>query len=168
MCIDYETSTQHGIIDAGGLGASAELVVNSNTTNYLIAGGETRVYTTEAEAKLKTRVGITLSFLTVYVGVNTVSADSTLKMRVNGAYGNQTITIPASSVGYFHDTTNSDIVDADDEIDYELITGATGTSMTIRQVAVWTYQRDALKTLSETDSFSESRNRQKASWRLQP
>lgn len=167
MMIEYETTNGQGLITAGALGSSAELVVNANTTNYVIAGGETRVYATEAEAKLKTRVALTLSNLTIWVPTNGVLLDSTFKMRVNGADGNQTITIPLSTTGYFHDTSNIDVVDDNDEINYQLITGLTGTSMTVRQMAVWSlYNIAVLKTLSETDTIGESIARVKAAIRL--
>ena len=137
LMIEYETTSGHGFITGGSLGATAELATPANTTGYMVPSGENKLDSTEANVKLKTRIPLTLSNLTISVRVNTVSAPSTLKMRINGLDGNQTITIPANTTGYFHDTTHTDTVDADDEIDYQLITGATGTSMTIRQIAVW-------------------------------
>jgi hypothetical protein len=137
ISLEYETTTGYGFITAGALGSSADLVVNANTTNYVVLGGDTRTYATEAETKLKTRIPMTLSNLTIWVPANTVSAASTFKTRINGADGNQSISIPSNTPGYYHDTTNKDIVDEDDDIDYILVTGATGTSMTVRQMSVW-------------------------------
>jgi hypothetical protein len=157
LVVSYESTTRHGFIDAGALGASGELVVNANTTNYAIPGGETRVYTTEAEAKLKPRMRINSSFLSIAVGANTVSATSTFNLRVNGADVTQTLSIGANTTGYFHDITHTDMITATDEFDYQLITGATGTSMTIRQMSLYSLEQfDRTKTLSDTKTIGET------------
>jgi hypothetical protein len=157
IMLEYETSTRHGFIDAGALGSSAELVATANTTSYYVPSGETSAQASEADAKLKTRIPLTLSNLTISLRLNTVSAASTFKTRVNGTDGNQTITISSNTTGHFHDTTNTDVVDDNDEINYQLITGATGTSMTVRQMSVWSLSYiDITKTASDTKTISEN------------
>lgn len=157
LMIEYETTTRHGFITAGSTGISSDLIVNANTTNYVCAGGEARVYTTEAEAKIKARMRINSSNLTIALTANTVSAESTFNMRINGINGNQTIPIPFNTTGYFHDTTHTDMITETDEFDYQLLTGATGTSMTIKQMAVWSLsQFDVTKTLSDTKTVGET------------
>lgn len=157
LMIEYETTTRHGFITAGATGATSDLIVNANTTNYVCAGGEARVYTTEAEAKIKARMRINSSNLTIALTANTVSAESTFNMRINGINGNQTIPIPLNTTGYFHDTTHTDMITETDEFDYQLVTGATGTSMTIKQMALWSLsQFDVTKTLSDTKTIGET------------
>lgn len=157
LMVEFETTTRHGFIDAGGYGTTADLVVNANTTNYIIPGGDARVYTTGAEVKLKARMRMNSSNLTIALTANTVSDPSTFKLRVNGADVTQTIPITGNTTGYFVDTTHSDMITPTDEFNYQLLTGATGTSMTIKQMSLWSLsQFEITKTLSDTKTIGET------------
>ena len=124
--------------------------------------------TTEADAQLKVMHPCTLSNLTVYSRTNTITAASTVKLRINGAYGNQVCSIGSSAVGFVVDTTNTDVVQPGDKICLEVVTGGTGTQLTIAQLGIWTFTANIVKPLSETDTIGESKTRNKAAWRLQP
>ena len=156
ISFEFETTTEHFIITAGCVGATADLVVNANVTHYMTIGGGLTSYVAEADTKLKLRERCTLSDLLIYVPINTVTAASTYRTRINGANGNQIITIPASATGYFV-STGSDIVNADDDVNLQLITGATGTSMTIRQVAITSALTAAAEVVIGTGGGSQGR-----------
>ena len=133
-CDFVETTEGAGIFLTS---ATAGLAPNANITNYIpIAGNILGAGTIEANSKVKTREAFTLSGLSLLVSGNAVTAQSTLRLRINGAPGNQVITIPASTSGVFSDTINSDVVSATDEINYEFVTGATGTNITIRNISM--------------------------------
>ena len=93
-------------------------------------------YAAELDTKLKTRERLTLSNLLVWVSANTITDNSTLRLRKNGANVKQTITITGSGTGVFEDLTNDDLVADTDDINCQIVTGASGTSLTIKQLAI--------------------------------
>jgi hypothetical protein len=132
MSCDFE-STEGLLL----VGATAGLVQAANITNYIpVAGNILGATTTEANAKIKTRESYTLSGMTIFTSTNGITAGSTLRLRINGAPGNQVVTIPASTASVISDTTHTDVLTATDEIDFELQSGATGTSMTVRNISM--------------------------------
>lgn len=106
-----------------------------NATNYLSIGGLTTAITTEANAQITYRSAGTLANLFADIKTNTVTAASTLRSRKNTANGNQSVSVGSSLTGVFEDTVNSDTVAAADKLNYQVVTGATGTSMVIVQFA---------------------------------
>lgn len=124
--VEFETTTSTGITVQSD-GSS----VNANLTRYIGIGSDGTPDATEANTAGLAQVAGTYSFLACYVSANTVSAGSTLKFRKNSGNGNQSVSITASTTGLFEDTSNSDSVLSTDTIDTQLITGATGTSLTI-------------------------------------
>ena len=108
--------------------------------------------------------------MSVQILANSITADSTLRLRKNGAAGNLFIPIPLSTSGTFTDLVNSDVLSANDEANYQLVTGGTGTTLQLRGIqANADISQDITKTLTQTDpTISETRARQKAAWRLQP
>lgn len=81
---------------------------------------------TEANCQQKWPYADTFSKLRVYVSANTANFANTVTFRNNGADGNQTVSITASTTGWFEDTTNSDTIAADDLINWKIV-GAAGT-----------------------------------------
>jgi hypothetical protein len=67
---------------------------------------------------------------------NTVTATSTLRTRKNGANGGGAISISASTTGYFEDTSGTDAIMSTDYVNYQIVTGATGTSLTLNMLGV--------------------------------
>jgi hypothetical protein len=90
---------------------------------------------TEANTQITYNNPGRLSNLTMGVFSNTVTAASTIRTRKNGANGSQSISVGSSATGLFQDTTNSDTVAATDKINYQLVVGGTGTSITVRFAA---------------------------------
>lgn len=138
LAIEYETTTNTGFISAGSTGASADNPVNAAVTTYAAIGGSHMFDTTEDNQKQKARGAFTLKNLVIRPGANTVTADSTFTLRKNGADTSLVVTIPASATGFHFDTTHTETVTADDELSLKLITGATGTSMTISHFSICT------------------------------
>ena len=81
------------------------------------------------------RVAGTWSNIRCRVSTNTVTAASSFNSYVNLLPGNQSVTITASTTGWFEDTSNTDTIAAADEFAYELESGATGTTLGIKQVS---------------------------------
>jgi len=124
-CGMFLSSTTAGLVQATGI------------TNYIpVSGNVFGAGTVEADRKIKAREAFTLQGLSVFVSPNTITAPSFLRLRINGAPANQVITIPASTATVIANNTAIDLVNPTDEIDYELVTGATGTSLTVRNISM--------------------------------
>lgn len=102
----------------------------SNQTLYF-AMGTTTIHgqSTESNALIAWRTAGTFSNMYCRIGSNTVTATTTITFRKNTAAGNQTISIPSSTTGEFSDSTHTDTVVAGDTVDYQVVIGATGTSI---------------------------------------
>lgn len=84
----------------------------------------------EAEAAIVVRRAVTFSNLSVNVYANTLStAATTVYFRKNGANGNQSVIVPASTSGVFTDSTNSDVLASGDAycISPNTASGGTGS-----------------------------------------
>lgn len=113
--------------------SGVSVAVNSNAgstplnaaTYYLPIGGG-GIEGTEANAQVTCRRATTLSRLRAYISTNAASGTSSLKCRVNGADGNQSVSITAATTGDFEDTSNSDSVADGDEVCTSITAGGTG------------------------------------------
>lgn len=83
---------------------------------------------TEADLEGRVRAAGTWEELQLEVVTNTRSTTTTIKTRVNGADGNQSIAVSGSSTGTFQDSANTDTVSSGDDINYTVTTG-TGTGL---------------------------------------
>jgi hypothetical protein len=117
------------LVSANGAGQTT----NANITSYkaLSYTFEGATETTENNTKVLVNYSGVFSRLYIRVSANTVTATSTLRLRINGADGNQVISIASSTTGSFQDTSNTDTISAGDSINYKFVSGATGTSLTI-------------------------------------
>lgn len=106
--------------------------INQGVTTYYQIGGSQVTTATESSAQVKSGANYTASNLGILVSANTVTLNSTFKLRKNAADGNQSVTITASTTGHFIDNTNTDVIVSTDQICTQLITGAAGTSLTTR------------------------------------
>ena len=110
----------------------------ANQTSYSPpAGGNFGPTPTEANIQIYPRFTFTARQLQSSILTNTVTATSTITLRDNGANGNESLSIPSSTTGLFVDASNTDtITSGTDEINYQVVTGATGTSMDILHISV--------------------------------
>lgn len=72
----------------------------------------------ESFAQVTWRTPGTLSHARANVRLNTTTAGATLRVRKNGANGNQVVTVTALTTGYFEDLVNTDTVAAGDKLNY--------------------------------------------------
>lgn len=112
--------------------------IGTSATNYFTICGNVNPFAAEADCKTKSRLArYAFRELTINLRTNTVSAASTFRLRKNGANANQSVSITASTAGVFSDSTNVDIIASSDDINYQLVTGASGTSMIPIHMSVW-------------------------------
>lgn len=105
----------------------------------ITAGGTRYVYlgngpdavssnTTEAPVAIPYRTAGTFSKLGINVTTNDRTGAGTFKLRKNTADGNQTMSITATTTGFFQDTSNSDTIAAGDTVDGSITSGTGGTT----------------------------------------
>lgn len=112
--------------------------VSSGSTEYFWLGTSVlEPENVEIRRQVTWRVPTTLSKLYVRVITNTINSGTTIvRIRKNGANGNQFVSIGAGSVGEFEDTVNTDSVVAGDEVNYQLVTSGTSGSIVINIISV--------------------------------
>jgi len=110
--------------------------IGTSLTRYQAIGNcINSVNANEVNEEITYRSAGTLSKLYIRISANSVSATSTLKSRVNGADGNMSASITASTTGEFEDTSNTDTVTAGDKLCTKITTGATGTNLVFRSIS---------------------------------
>lgn len=85
----------------------------------------------EAEIEVTARVPGVFSKLSILVFSNSKTTDSFLRFRKNGGNGNQAVTIPASTTGWFEDSSNTDSVSSGDTFCMALTHGVSGSAFTV-------------------------------------
>lgn len=145
ICTDFVTGTGAGTITVYSI--SNEFVTTNSSADFYSSGGtdnpgvnitrynpwqgaETAL-ATEADAQVKAILGGSLSNFNVSVHSNGITAATTLRFRKNTANGNEVISIGSGLTGTFEDTTNTDTVAAADLVNYQYVTGGTGTTITM-------------------------------------
>lgn len=136
IAVSYITSSSNyiGTFIAGN---ASGRVTNAATTVYLGPTGTLVAASSAAEATIQANIQsrYTVSELTINVTANTVTAASTVKLRVNTADGTLAASVTASTTGMFSDSTNTDKIKAGDKLAIQVATGATGTSMTYTSIS---------------------------------
>lgn len=103
----------------------------SAQTRYLNTAGAFTLNGTEALTQYTIRTASTFSRLRARVTANTLNGATTVRLRINGFYGNLILTIGAGLTGWFEDVVNSDAIAAGDALNYELVTGGAAGTMTL-------------------------------------
>lgn len=126
---------------SGQAAAFWSAIGSGSTTN----GGSTRYWgltgaigtpgATESQFQSYAPAGGTLSNLRAYVTAARAT-NTTLKTRINGADGAQSVTLTASTTGAFEDTTNSDSISSGALICAATVTGTGTDTLTISNVSV--------------------------------
>lgn len=168
MSLEFASTQSQGMLVVG-LGSG--LTQNANLTYYFPIGGRLVVGgTIEADKKLKTRQTFAFSALSIYVTTNGVSDPSSLIFRKNGTDSTLSVPISGSTTGYFDNLTTVETCNDNDEVCFQVTTGATGTSLVLRHISI-AHMNFSAATKAITDptiTISETRNRMKAVERLQP
>lgn len=94
--------------------------------------------TTEAWAQVKYYEAGTFSKLCVYVSTNTANSTTVVKLRINGADGNQAVSISTGNTNsYFEDVSGTDTIAANDKVCFSYNTTASASgSIFIKSVRV--------------------------------
>src|SRR6185503_14070566 len=75
--------------------------------------------------------------MSCYLVQNSVTANSTLTLRRNGANVNNAIILTASTTGFFSVTNQTDEFGWGDDMAIQLVTGATGTQIEISNIVIF-------------------------------
>ena len=131
--IDLVTTSQWGSTFNG---RTATFTLNAGSIQYFPIGGGLNTGTAEISARQKTRMPVQFSELVVHVVTNTLTADSIVKVRKNGLDTSMSATVTAGATGYFIDSSNTETFSDTDDISFQMIAGATGTSMLLRSISL--------------------------------
>jgi len=102
--INFDSATSKFI---GGCGQGSRAITGA--TRYFALCGINAPSSSEAVTQFESNFDWVLEGLTIYIDVNSHGSDSTLTSRINGVDGNNEITIPAATTGWFD-------IEADDNI----------------------------------------------------
>lgn len=120
----------------GGVDANlTEGTIAFNTTTYIPITGRPVRQTTENNAKMKTRIAsLDLTNLTVNVTAYSVNSTTTIRTRKNGVNGAQSVNF--NTTGFHTDTTNTDSCTSSDEVNYQVVSGGSSGSLSLRYISV--------------------------------
>lgn len=108
--------------------------VTASTQHFCCISGDLGGGTDENAEKQEFDVPGTARRLAAGVSQNTRSTSTVITLRINGANGNQSITIPAGTTGFFEDTTHSDAIAIGDDVCFGILTGSGGGTIGPRAV----------------------------------
>lgn len=133
--IDF-VSTNQDSIHTSAYDAGTSL--NTSVTRFWALSGDlNNPLTTESNSQVLVNSAYTFSELTINIqSPNNITNASTLTLRANGS-DVISLSIPASSSGVFSNSTDTYTAASSDLMNYKLVTAATGTSMTINHISVW-------------------------------
>lgn len=102
--------------------------ISTNSTTFYLPLGSSGIQFDTTEANVKFRAGIagTLSKLSCQVASNARSTTTTVRTRVNGSNGAQSIAITTGATGFFIDSSNTDSISAGDDVNLSLTTSTGG------------------------------------------
>jgi hypothetical protein len=83
---------------------------------------------TEARVRYMLRTACTFSNMRAYVTTNTGTSNSVFRLRKNGAFVNEILTVGAGATGSFEDAVNTDVVAAGSDVSGRLGQPAAGTT----------------------------------------
>jgi len=135
-------------------------MVSSGTNNVAVANtkyflpGTARNDAQASETNAKRRMYDAGSFSGLGIRVTSNSSDqiASLKSRVNGADGNQIVSITAATTGWFEDSSNSDAVVATDDFAYEIsIPAGSGTMSFTILSSIFEASSDTIKLYSNIE-----------------
>lgn len=136
ISIHFFADDQSGCLVSGNLNT---ITLAANLTRYQIVGDNCGNYfSNESDTKRRIRLTrMTVVGIQCYLVQNSVSATSTLKLRKNGADANNAISITSNTPGFYQDNAHEDEFYSGDDMDLQIITGATGTQIEISQITIF-------------------------------
>lgn len=97
----------------------------------------------EANSNFTIRLAGTFSSLYISAYDNGMTEITTITSRKNGADGNITISIPATTTGEYSDTAHSDSISAGDEFNWEAYTADSSMNYPILSVGTFQFEADS-------------------------
>lgn len=119
--------------------AAGSVVQAFNLTWYVGPGNidAATMVTTEATTQLRSRFATTLRELSAFVQGNSITTSaSIIRTRVNGGNGNQAVSYAAAETGQKSDASNTDVLDADDLYNLQIVTPNTSGALTYTSISV--------------------------------
>lgn len=124
--VSASTPTNDVFTGPGVAGTSASYA--GGTTAYgQICGQLSQLDTTESLVSWAHGFPVKMEKLRTHVLTSTTTGTGTFAIRINGATGNQTVSIGAGLTGFFEDTTNVDYAGGADLVNYIWSGGTSGT-----------------------------------------
>ena len=123
-----QTSTTYQV--TYGNGYPGGIAFNTSATAYIPLTGRFQNNAVEADVQCKTGTTFTASSFQSYVEANGVTATSTFTFRLGAAAGNQSVSYASTVGGWATDSVHTDSVLPTTEINYQIVTGSTGGSIT--------------------------------------
>lgn len=116
----------------------------ASTTWFFVPMGNTNtsLVSETTGAKYRVRQTMTASNLYAYVGANARTTDTTIRTRVNGANGAQSLTYSAGQTGVKEDTSNTDSLAAGNDYDYSMTTSTGTETLTISHISTQVISTD--------------------------
>lgn len=118
-----------------GVGTTNGNTVGTSTTTYFGLGG-IAFNGTETVRQFLTQSIFDASSLAINVGSNGITATSTVRLRKNAASTNQVLSIGSGVTGYLEDISHTDPITSTDNINFQIVTGGTGTTIEIAQTSI--------------------------------
>lgn len=134
LSCEYTTTNSQGYVIASVGGG--KVLSLSTTTYFMLGGSASSSSTTEANVTSSALSTFNATNLQIRLTTNTVTAASTVNLRKNSGNATNTASITASTTGIFEDTTHTDAIVATDDLNYQVVTGGTGTSLTVTLLGV--------------------------------
>jgi len=131
--VRYEQMLAHSVARFLAWASTALTIISGNTTYIPLT--VLAANATEANTQLALYdQSFTFRNLRVVVASNSISAATTLTLRDDGSDTSMTVSIPANTTGVFEDTTNHPVVAAGSLVNFKVVGGTGGTSLTLRSV----------------------------------
>lgn len=148
----YTNSSGYSILSCAN---DKGLSIAKSVTDYFGLSGILDTNTTESAAQVTANSVYTFSDITTLITANTVSATSSVTLRANTASPSSgpSASITASTAAVFADTTHTYVCASTDLLDYQLVTGGTGTSLTVNFVSIWAQTSAAPSIPTFVDTF---------------
>src|SRR6185503_19577092 len=134
IAISFFADDNSGCFVTGNLNT---VTVAANTTTYFTPGGTTNASTEVSRQRRIRQTKIIVVGMSCYLVQNSVTANSTLTLRRNGANVNNAIILTASTTGFFSVTNQTDEFGWGDDMAIQLVTGATGTQIEISNIVIF-------------------------------
>lgn len=137
--VDFTPTDTAVCITLLGKNASTSNFSTDSTTRYsALAGGWSTndLTTTEADVAIRVSGSFLARNFFIYVTANARTTDTVLGFRKNAGNGNQVVTYTSGQTGVKEDTSNTDSIVANDEIDFYITTSTGGGTITFSTASV--------------------------------